>query len=60
MKSPKTTKDLIALLLVFTFCIAVLMPCKTISSEVVVQLERILLIVIGFYFGHVITENNSR
>ncbi len=47
----KHTKDLIALMVIFTWCVAVFLPESLIDEVTQRSFERIILMVIGFYFG---------
>lgn len=49
-------QDLIALLFVVTWCAAIFLPEQLVNHETMQQFERILLMVVGFYFGSKSTE----
>lgn len=46
-----TSKDIIAVIVVVTWCISIFLP-ETLVDEITIRsFERIMLIIIGFYFG---------
>ncbi len=45
------TKDLIAIMIIFTWCVSVFLPDYLIDEVTMRSFERILLLVLGFYFG---------
>lgn len=49
-------QDLIALLFVITWCAAIFLPEQLVNHDTMQQFERILLMVVGFYFGSKSTE----
>ncbi len=51
------TRDIIAIMVVGTWCIAVFLPESLIDEVTQRAFERILLLVVGFYFGsHKVTN----
>ncbi|MDR1668751.1 MAG: hypothetical protein LBR76_02190 [Oscillospiraceae bacterium] len=53
-------KDVIAVILVFAFCVSIFLPEHLVSDTTMQQFERILFMVVGFYFGTHIAENKNK
>jgi hypothetical protein len=45
------TKDVIAIMIVFTWCVSVFIPNSVIDEVTQRSFERVMLLVLGFYFG---------
>lgn len=54
------TKDIIAIMVIVTWCIAIFLPESLIDEVTQRSFERIVLLVLGFYFGAKKFETKSK
>lgn len=53
-------KDIIALCIVITWCISIFLPEHFVDAETMNQFERIMLLILGFYFGRTAVKTKGK